>query len=567
MRPAALFCLAALLQSLTIFHGLDLTDTGHALELAHLAVQVPPDPGTLAPEIFLSTYAGGLWLALWPGPSLLWGRLGGVLLYALTSVLVYGVLSSHFSRGRAFAMSLACCLVPTMRYGIDLIDYYTFPAFLVTLHLFLLDRTLKADRPVWGFLLGLSALPIVMARITMLVFAGYPLVVLVCLLLTGKRVRLNRSTWLAILAGFLLSGLLLALLAWDTGVGPLYAARVDSLLSAQSGHYTRSRMGTLYRNQLVSIVIKSCQLGIALLLLTLLDRAVSYGAARRTVLASTVLLPSLVLGALAILYGESDNIDRDAFSVLRYIVGGVYIFGVVLLLHHRELSERLCVLLVASLVAMTCTPLGSSAGLDKVFYGMWLALPLVLLAAWDLSDRVPSDFLALSRGLTLCVILVSGFFKSSAIYNDDLDWRRLSTPFTHPTLTGIRSTERRVSVVERMLAQIQQHSRPGDEILLTSSVPMLYYLAERKPALGNAWLMLDPLEKIQQRQALALERNRLPTLFGFVKANVYQRTWPDSPRLWPRADIEKQTYLLQEYEGRLGYHKVWEDEDFVLYER
>jgi hypothetical protein len=142
----------------------------------------------------------------------------------------------------------------------------------------------------------------------------------------------------------------------------------------------------------------------------------------------------------------------------------------------------------------------------------------------------------------------------------------LNEGFSHPSLAGIYSTNERVKVVDELLIAIEDNSKKGDELLMVNGIPMFYYLTETKPALGNPWLFLEPIEKIQFEQTTLESEQRYPELFVVPKVDTRNRYWPDGDLTTMSVeDQDKLSYIENRYISELKYTLLWENEAFEIY--
>ena len=158
-----LFISLFVFQSIWIFQGFDVSDHGfHLTNQARLfgdnwgssnALIIP-----LSNLIPLSNHIGGIWLKIIGEPNILWARLGGILLYSLSALLSYKILSVYFDSKKVFFVVTASALFITARAS-ALIHYYSLPALLINLELLIFNQLLNnsiesTPFKIYSFLLG-----------------------------------------------------------------------------------------------------------------------------------------------------------------------------------------------------------------------------------------------------------------------------------------------------------------------------------------------------------------------------------------------------------------------------
>lgn len=72
-----------------IFQGFQASDFGYHMTHQVFSFTFSPEIKYIEPMYFLADFVGGMWLSIIGHPSVLWARLGGVLLGALNAVIVF----------------------------------------------------------------------------------------------------------------------------------------------------------------------------------------------------------------------------------------------------------------------------------------------------------------------------------------------------------------------------------------------------------------------------------------------------------------------------------------------
>jgi hypothetical protein len=103
---------------------------------------------------------------------------------------------------------------------------------------------------------------------------------------------------------------------------------------------------------------------------------------------------------------------------------------------------------------------------------------------------------------------------------------------------------------------------------MVNGIPMFYYLTETKPALGNPWLFLEPIEKIKFEQTKLENEHRYPDLLIAPKVDTRDRYWPMGDLTTMSSEYqEKLSYIENRYVNELNYSPLWENEAFEIYKR
>jgi len=248
----------------------------------------------------------------------------------------------------------------------------------------------------------------------------------------------------------------------------------------------------------------------------------------------------------------------------------VTVLALLTLLVDRERDDRVTWLMTAGFAVMILSPLGSASGLKKLFHGMWLLLPLAVLYTEKAHGRLRSLTLSAMLSHTSAIlVLVAAFsvvFHFTNIYRDDENRFHLTQAFTSPSLEWIHSTPGRVRIVDELLATVDRYTEKNDEILLASSLPLIYYLTGTRAALHNPWIIADSLGNVREKQRQLVGENRFPRLFIHAKMDTRrERNWPYTAVDCYEGERQNLEYLKDEYIRRLKYRLLWENSAFAVY--
>jgi hypothetical protein len=524
------------------------------------------DPSRIHPMIFLTDFFGGMWLHISHGPSLLWARIGGVVLYSLNAVIIYSILSSYFPRRRTFVTVLICSLLITMRPGINIIDYYTFPAFLLNMMVWFLHKRLQAPSGtnrahLYEFFFGFLAVPVVLSRMSLVLLVLWPVVMIPYYLMTRRHV-LGPARMVALpLLGCACACIVFGLLYWRVG---LLEGGGLNLLSGAIDLETHNprRLLSVYWSQALIMAEMTGYVVFGIYILSRIGRNISRNLSNILI----VILP-IAFGFYVLM--QDWNMDRIAYSVIMASAGCVIVFLLLIIMVGNEHDDRIVCLAIASLIIVVVSPLGSASGLKKIFNGMWLALPLTVLCAEEMHGRIRNDhisaMLSHNNAVIVLMFVLALVFQFTNIYRDDGNRFHLTQSFSHPCLAYIYSTPGRVRVVDELITAIQQYTEENDEILLASSLPLFHYLTNTKATL-KPWNFIGSLNDIKRRQQRIIEEDRLPKLFIYAKVDTRgERNWPYTTVDCYKIDREKLEFLKDEYIRRLKYELLWENMAFAVY--
>lgn len=558
-----------------IFQGLDVTDFGYHLTNQVNAVTFPLEYDSINPLIYFSNFVGGIWLSLINKPSIMWARLGGVLLTSLNSVIVYSILSTYFDRKKVFAVVLISTLFITMYFSLIYIHYFTLPAILININLWILNKTINTSKStnkhnLYCFLLGFVLVPLILSRITLLMILIIPVFIIFCYYFTNSLGKLNRINISLIVVGFLISSMLFLLFYWKVGILQFLLMRTHEIIVgffgnniSQVGHtHTMSSLVSTYLSDLMQMAKLTILFTAIVYILSFFKDKFNHYLVNGFIILST-------FAGLGWLMLSLISIECVAFAFLRASAGIVIVLSLPHLLKWNKSDYRVSIFLIVGLLVMIITPIGSDNGLLKTQFGIWLSLPLSILVTYELQDKINNKRLksmySLLSVLLLSVLIISVFFQFTNVYRDDQNRLDLNTRFTDPTLSGIYSTPERVKVVDELLLEIRRYSDIGDTVLIVNDVPMFYYLTETNPALGNSWIFLLPLDKIKHKQQRVEVEGELPIIFVYSKINTENRRWPTGNTNESEDDFHKLEYFKDKYINELEYSLLWENEAFAIY--
>lgn len=568
-----LFTLVFLFHLIWIFQGIDVTDWGN-----QLTSQTRPfrHNGDLCNMHGLSNIFGGMWLKIIGSPSIIWAKLGGILLFSLNAILSYKILSVYFDKKRVFFTVFASTLFITMNIP-NLIHYFNFPALLLSCLLWvinqLLNETSKSIRfKGYSFLCGFLTIPIILARFPLVLIVFMPVPIFLYYLVTKKDYTGVTKIVSYATSGIIASLFCFALLYRVTGFLSIYIESIKTQMVAaiignnnvvvgsdSHGIATQLKVNAgLVYHTFICTFIASIGLYIVSLFKDRLGNSIGH----------LIITIAIVLGSgiLLIMWG----FYRYTGQFIHLWIGLTLLVTVIFLLHDRGNSRNLTLLLLASNFVMIVTPLGSNTGIRKAIYGMWVILPLTFLLAYELRDKTEnkrlSSMLSLSTSIISLTVLISLFMHFSNNYRDHPNRFQLNTAFEHKSLRYIHSQKERVKVVDEALAQIDNLVDENDAVLMVNSIPLFYYLTKTKPFFGPSWLVQEPLAKIKEMQNSATDHKNYPKLFVYSKVDPRCSGWPnDEVSSLTKKDLPKVEYLKDQYINKLNYNLVWENDAFGVY--
>jgi hypothetical protein len=584
LNAYSLFLFIFLFHLIFIFQGLDLTDFGYHCTNQISAVTFPIHSDAFQQFYFFTDFIGGIWLSIPGSPNVVWARLGGILLISMISVIVYSILCNYFRKDIVFVVVFSSSVFVTMHTFFNIINYNLFPAFLVIVEIFLIDKLMNCKddlikSKIIAFFIGFMTVPIIFSRFPLLLLLIIPITIIGYFLVIKEKIQ-RYGLWLYFMGlGLLLSLFLFICFYSYIGILTNYMQIMPSIFNdSLSGTSTIIQGHSVYG--LFSLYLSEYQKVFFDMIYVALFFGIFYSLFRlkkKDILkpfGDCIIFIYIVISLLILLFlGVSTN-DTNSFSleILKDIVGVLIILSCYFIWHYGSKNKKITILLIMGLMTMLVIPLGSNTGLSNSVMGMWLILPLCILCSYRwVNEMCPCDkklLHSMIAAILISMVIIAIFFHTSYTYRDNPNKLNLNTGFTYPALKGIYSTSDRVTVVEETLAQINNNTKPGDEILIVNSVPLFYYLTQTRPALGNPWLEPQvPLNKIKRDQETLENANRYPKLFVFCKINPRDPNWPNTKDIAWKTDLPKLNYLKTRYVSELNYSLIWENRAFEIYTR
>jgi hypothetical protein len=572
---ASLVLITFLFNLIWIFQGIDIKDTGIHVANQMMALPLNAESIRLISLTFLTDLLGGLWLRVLDYPSMIWVRMGGLMLIGLCTLLSFSVLKNYFPVKRAWqACAAAAVFIPASSLFFT-INYDTLPAFLICLNIYVMHRALMAgpessSRRLFIFLSGLVYIFMVFARTPSLVGIMAGFLVLFYALFVGveiKKLLINSGFFIAgILTGILFFVLFLKLQGINEAYFSLLVSNLFGRSSEEMGSHSPLNLLKIYSYDFFKFVVP-----ISIVFFGLVYLASRF--AGKVGLSITLSVSAGIL-ILVILAGQL-HYANTGFLVhfsTRWVIGLILtLTGGLLFLNGRKWTD-LSLISIVCVVATFLTSIGSDGALMKSNHGMWVALPLALLLAWDLKVDSQSEIIrqmAAFSSASLALVFMLGFTIRMTWQYKEIDNRFLQNiPFQFPSMDGIYSHEARTKAMDEVLFEIRKRVSPGSPIIIESGAPLLYYLSETRPALNAPYMRLIPEARRKELYAVC-RTTQNPDIVVLSHINAKTENWP----IKNKGDLndtmgntilsEVQTEVIEP----LGLKRLWTNEVFDVYGR
>ncbi len=552
-----------------IWQGVDLTDTGFHLAAQQNLLRYGLEYGS--PIVWLTDFAGGVWLLIVGDLGLLGARIGWALLISLTASVSYIILSKYFPP-KASALAILLATAAATHSGLMLIFYYTLPTIALLIFaglcLSLFDPERAYLRPALAVTTGFLFAVCVGLRLPLLGAVFLPVTFAFVLKVTepdpGTYVIHNCVILLISGAFFLLIALVLL---WQTG-------DLESLTSAISliSNVRARNAQKLYLRQFHQIIMY------ALIYMAILLTVLIFQRSNRFRFRGWFAPLVTAAGVSAMLF-----ISKKYWAVSLAVVTVSCIMLLLLIVTIRPRQREHIRLFLFFLTAVSIPyfiTIGSSGGLKKTKFGLWLALGAVGLGFHrivgffpDTMSRFsikPRDLRRTGMAVLACLALFGGYERVFGVYRDNPDRRQLFTPLRHERLWGIHTTPERADSLNELLDKLDDLVEPGDPILVYNSAPLIYYLTKTRPILGRNWIVINNMstEVIRHLTGNLCQNERgggTPKVIVKAKTNTRDPNWGG---IATRELYERYATYLGELEraiDRCEPKLVWSNHDFAIF--
>ena len=257
----------------------------------------------------------------------------------------------------------------------------------------------------------------------------------------------------------------------------------------------------------------------------------------------------------------------------KWVITGIcyYVLLFSLYVFYKSSSQKFVIASFALLILLMA-PLGSSNGMRNSVYGVWLALPSVVLILMNSKYYLPIhpalnklDTNFLVKFGIVSITLLSLMSAYSYTYRDSKIRASMKHQIDHELLHGVFTTQPRAEVVNELLHEVSSVVGKQDTLLVYNEIPLVHYLTHTKPWLNNPWPMLFTPEKIEGLIKVKEEKNQIPSYVVRATGNTTNRDWPSGTRTFGRQDRKDESrMLLNQFVERHNYKLLWENSYFQV---
>jgi len=537
------------------FQGFDLCDEGDALTFYQ---QIFKCPGSI--EFQLSRYLSGVVGGIW---NIIFG-FGGILSFRILTVFVL-VLTIYFT-----SLSLKKLIHPLMipvatfmvllmnNYGIMVFFHNHLTALLTAIAVYFLLRGLNENRTGYLFsaamLLGIN----IFARIPNITLLALGLLLFIDYSYNKNKQLLGRNILLSI-AG-LATGIgvvfliMLLLRHGQLFINTVFHNLLSNGTSADSSHNLKNLAYT-YLSNYYQIFIH-----LAIFVFIPIFFSFNYRFYKQAWRKVTIVISYAILIIVFSLF---------TFNCEKYYA--IILFPLIFSCYIDRKNKSIILLNAASLIIMFCMPLGSDVGiLNMGYFSVWLAtftsvahvyrFIRIKVKKGDNSYRV----FFITFYILFCVY---GLYvvARNAYYDRGARWEKLYRA-NNDKFTVFTSKDKAVAM-DVLLSELNKYIHKGDYLFCFESLPMIHYLTETKPYIGNPWVWGYSSDNFIRHLKKSEETIPLPVVLR-QKCQPMGGYWTTVYDMEPTNPLASKIGSLRYFEKFLNdneYTIAWENDLFQIY--
>lgn len=533
--------------------GLDMCDEGWVMT-GYQQLFNDADSVTYQLLYYTTLLVGAVWNKLFGWLGYYGFRILSAIVLTATCAVIYKTLKPHVSRVSIIIGTILC--ISFSNYGVFVFHHNHLTIFFISLACYLLMMGLNSCKSsnyflIAGICVGInvfSRLP----NLTMcaLIVSLFPLYATIS--------RFYRSLGFCVF-GFVLGVLLILVLMSSLD-------HLDTFVSA-------IKMMQAASNDPLSTHDLSYMLGV-------------YAGNYKIVVASTIIILVMSFARNYIVRFMNNRMQTITFCVLvvlscllyykfnpLFVVYGLTTVILCFALYKYKEDKKLLSLILMALVWLHFLPVGSDFGIGNMGgSSVWLAIPLALgIVHKELETK---DMFAKLSWLHLlaAVMIVPFFINIKTIFGQcyfDKGSRFEKTYQIDNAKLNTFTTKNNKELLEPLLKELPKYVNKGEYLLQYMKCPLIHYITETRPCLGNSWVWASTPGLIQEGlQKVELSGRNLPVI---VREKSAIGQWYNYDETWNN-DNAKNTYehknekitIIKDFISRNDYHIVWENEIFQI---
>jgi len=558
-RVLALTLLVAFIYELILsFQGFDLCDEGYVLTSYQQIFKCPSSVEYLL-LYYLAGIVGGIW-------NIIFG-FGGILSFRFLTIIVL-LLIIYFT-----SLSMKKIIAPIMipvavslvlifsNRGIVVFSHNHLTALLVAIAIYFLLKGLNGNRPWYVFTGAMFCGINIFARIPNIALLALGLLLFIDYAY-NKNIKLLGRNILMSIAGLVTGIGAVFLLMFSLGHLPVFIDTINNLFVAGSGDDSAHNIGKLANDYLTNY--QEIYIYLSIFVFTLAFFSFIYrfykDKWKKTVV---VILYCFIATAFSLF----------VFNCTRYY--SLILFPIILSCYFDRKNKPIILINAASLVVLFFMPLGTDTGILNTGHStVWLATFAATAHVYRFirfkmqkNDNSYRLFIILFYILFcarhLYVMSINAYFDPGARW--EKRYRAHNDKFT------VFTSKEKAQAMDVLLTELNKYVRKDDYLLCFESLPMLHYLTETRPYIGNPWTwsydsdnFILHLKKSAETIPLpVVVRQKCQTIGGqwLTPVPIAEQIGATEPYLYK----DKGLHFFEKFLEDNRYTIVWENDLFQIY--
>ncbi len=278
----------------------------------------------------------------------------------------------------------------------------------------------------------------------------------------------------------------------------------------------------------------------------------------------------IVMGvSLAYLIIYLSQVDTQYYCVYSGIVG--LILGSLLWIAYKKFKKtpRFSTIAFASFLIMELVPIGSTAYKHQMIYGMYLAIPVIMIYLFSFKKIKIVDFdisqksiQSLNAIISLTIIV---FSLIVAIYysgnGSEKRWKMVYG-LNHPRLQGIYMTKEFAKTINELTEALNIYQKDFSYILTYEKISTIAYLSDLDPYISTTYPFFYSKDKLKRELAIASTKRTLPLVVRATN-NINTKGWPKNKKPVSGGYKNKRN-ILESFLKKNHYQVVWKNDDFEI---
>ena len=567
------FSFITIWQTLLIFQGLDLADTGFHLT-SYVYILKAPYSVQYSMSFWLSDVCGYLWMSIWPLGGLLWARIGWVAIIT-TSIIIYSQILKTELGSQKTILGLIVTTVFILQGGPECLNYdiLTILGYSVTIAFLLggLHQNRNIYLLVAGIFLGIS----IFLKLTNLSALLFVLTIPFWVFWQKKSILYFVKTSLIFLLGVAVGAFFIWFLIWKFGHNELFLDNLSFISNmtkdSEASHGIVPLITSYLSGYLNAIIILTVSLAAIFVFIKLSGRFEQLASKKSKLV--LYFITAIGTAACMIIF------EKPFWSKIRYLFIGLMLFEAIFNIFKKTIPDKKRLFYFIGLLLLLVAPLGSDSGLEKSVFGMWILGPLVLtdlnwINYFKQLKTITTQHQAkiTQTSILILVLTTSVFYAWQNTYFDSGSRAKKTFAIEHPKMRCIYTSQERAEVINELInkgfPKIQKHKY----LLSFIETPMINYLAGKEPFISSSWpkLYYSPQSFEKKLNEAIAKREEFPIIIR-QKQNTGSHEWPkgqaESDYLSYPDDLSKwpeHGKILNHFIEKYNYEVIWENEMFQV---